>query len=336
MGLDTTMAESAIDAGFGAHRRTGRVTLVVLCGGIRDLRYDLKMRESTIGRHSQCTLSVPCDDVSREHAKITRDVDGIAKIVDLESTNGTYVNHHRVDVEVLREGDRIQVGRLASIDVRYEYIDVRGGQHANFVLAQQSKGPSSQRDEDLAELARLDINLGIRQEHLGDDHPAVAALIHDIGQCHLQLGDYARAFSAFERALEIYRAQSTPCPEMAHTLVSQGECRLRQGTVKLAIRPLRTGLEMLECRSASGLEMATGRYVLAQTMMDLDLSREQAVESANLARHGFADGGEATRHKFIEVDRWIRKLDTSSDTRLSAGSASKNKPPAAKRIKSTG
>lgn len=314
MGLETTMAESVLDSGLRSHRRTGRVTLVVLSGGIRDLRFELKLRESTIGRHSQCNICVPSDDVSREHVKITRDVDGIAKIIDLESTNGTFVNHHRVDVEVLREGDRIALGRQAALDVRYEYVDVSGpGDH----LATCPSSMQTEQEEDIAELRRLQLNLTIRQEHLGEDHPAVAVILHDIARCHQKLGNLTAAFDGFDHALKIYENAGPEFIERAHTLIAQGECRLHQGSFKAAIRPLRTGLEMLESRRASDFELAPGRFVLAQTMMDLDLSRSQALVYATASRQGYADGGDATRSKFIEVDRWIRKLEVSNDTRVS-------------------
>lgn len=316
MGLDTTMAGSVIeDTGLNSHRRTGNVTLVVLHGGIRDLRFELSSRESTIGRHSQNTICIPSDDISREHAKITRDVDGIAKIIDLESTNGTQVNHHRVDVEVLREGDRLQIGRQASIDVRYEYIDVRGGSGGPF--SDRELRPETEHEENELELIRLSLNLAIRKEHLGDDHPAVAVILHDIARVQQRLGDLDLALHGYDQALEIYGNVSYDYPEQAHTLIALGECRLAQGNYKPAIRPLRTGIEMLESRRASDYELAPGRFVLARAMMDLDLSRSQAVEYAAAARQGFADGGETTRRNFIEVDRWIRKLEVSNDTRVS-------------------
>lgn len=317
MGLDTTMAGSAIEAGLGAHRRTGKVTLVVLCGGIRDLRFPLKLRESIIGRHSQSTICIPSDDVSREHAKIVQDVDGIAKIVDCGSTNGTFVNHHRVDVEVLREGDRIQVGRQASVDVRYEYVDLHAAVGGQLAAAPPSV-PLSPAQEDKLEIGRLELNRAIREDHLGEDHPAVAVILHDIARCQQRLGQLKEAYEGLEKVLAIYRNDNQEHPELAHTLIAQGECRLQQGNYKTAIRPLRTGLEMLESRRASDLELAPGRFVLAQTMLDLDLSRAQALSYATSARQGFADGGEATRSTFIEVDRWIRKLEVNNDTRVSS------------------
>lgn len=308
MTLDTTMAESMFASDVHSKRRTGKVTLVVLCGGVRDLRFPLNMRESTVGRSSQCTIFVPSDDVSREHAKISRDVDGIAKIIDLDSTNGTLVNQHRVDVEVLREGDRIQVGRHAALDVRYHYTDVTG--------ATRGPCPTELGQEDRLELFALGINLGIRIEHLGEDHPAVAAILHDIARCHHRLGELAVAEEHFDKALAIYNADKDNCPERAHTLIAQGDCRLTQNAVKSAIRPLRTGVEFLETRRASDMELALGRFVLAKTMLALDLSRAQILEYAHASRQGYADGGESTRRDFIEIDRWIRKLEVDSDTQV--------------------
>lgn len=53
--------------------------------------------------------------VSRQHAAILRKVD-MFQIVDLGSTNGTYLNGHRLEPHqprILRDGDHVQLGLLA-------------------------------------------------------------------------------------------------------------------------------------------------------------------------------------------------------------------------------
>ena len=64
-----------------------------------------------IGRGDAADLFLDADGVSRKHAKIVN-TGGAINLIDLGSTNGTYLNNKRIDVATLREGDRIQVGQV--------------------------------------------------------------------------------------------------------------------------------------------------------------------------------------------------------------------------------
>jgi hypothetical protein len=66
-------------------------------------------REIWIGRAEDLDLVLEDARVSRKHARIVVDR-GRYLIEDLGSTNGIFVNAHRVQRAVLREGDRIQIG----------------------------------------------------------------------------------------------------------------------------------------------------------------------------------------------------------------------------------
>jgi DNA-binding CsgD family transcriptional regulator len=61
--------------------------------------------------------------VSREHAQITRSVGRSASIIDLRSKNGTFVNGDRVEVRLLREGDRIALGPHVELRFSYTVLD---------------------------------------------------------------------------------------------------------------------------------------------------------------------------------------------------------------------
>jgi pSer/pThr/pTyr-binding forkhead associated (FHA) protein len=65
----------------------------------------------TIGRAEDNTLALPGDDfASGHHARIESQRDGVW-IVDLGSTNGTFINGSRLDGRrKLREGDVVQIG----------------------------------------------------------------------------------------------------------------------------------------------------------------------------------------------------------------------------------
>jgi diguanylate cyclase (GGDEF)-like protein len=66
-----------------------------------------------LGRDPTCTVRLPAEDVSRRHARVTADGDGHV-LVDLASTNGTWVNGRRVDVHRLRAGDRLRLGKFVA------------------------------------------------------------------------------------------------------------------------------------------------------------------------------------------------------------------------------
>jgi len=63
-----------------------------------------------IGRQPDCDLRIEDKQVSRSHARIIRDAEGVM-IEDLGSTNGTKVNYTKINHQVmLRRGDLITVG----------------------------------------------------------------------------------------------------------------------------------------------------------------------------------------------------------------------------------
>jgi signal transduction histidine kinase len=63
-----------------------------------------------LGRDGACTIQLHDTEVSRIHAEIRR-VDGNWLLVDLKSSNGTYINNRRVERHELASGDQLQLGR---------------------------------------------------------------------------------------------------------------------------------------------------------------------------------------------------------------------------------
>jgi len=63
-----------------------------------------------LGRSEQCDIVVDDASASRRHAEIRRDGARYV-LVDLESTNGVYVNGERTDHAVLSHGDVVSIGR---------------------------------------------------------------------------------------------------------------------------------------------------------------------------------------------------------------------------------
>jgi two-component system cell cycle response regulator len=88
----------------------GVSSMVVIYGEFLGRRYEINGAPLSIGRSPECTLQLADDSVSRLHCRVSPGDDGVV-LVDLNSTNGTYVNGTAVSARHLRDGDRVQVGR---------------------------------------------------------------------------------------------------------------------------------------------------------------------------------------------------------------------------------
>ncbi len=64
----------------------------------------------TIGRAPACTIALPDPDVADRHCQIERTIEGTYKLIDLETRSGTQVNGSRVNVQVITDGDKLQIG----------------------------------------------------------------------------------------------------------------------------------------------------------------------------------------------------------------------------------
>lgn len=61
-----------------------------------------------VGRHSECDICLPSDEISRKHAKIFITADGLF-VEDLGSANGTFVNGKRIRREKIEPGDELKL-----------------------------------------------------------------------------------------------------------------------------------------------------------------------------------------------------------------------------------
>lgn len=89
-----------------------------------------------IGRSSLCDIRIDSPIVSRQHALITYLPDG-ATLVDLSSTNGTFVDGHRIQQHELVAGESIAIG-----DCRIEYV-IDDAEPAQFQETEQFEGIES-------------------------------------------------------------------------------------------------------------------------------------------------------------------------------------------------
>lgn len=82
---------------------------------IEGQRYSLNASSIILGRSSEADILIDDTGVSRKHLEI-RTRDGVSTAVDLGSTNGSYVDGHRVQGSApLRDGSRITMGRTEII-----------------------------------------------------------------------------------------------------------------------------------------------------------------------------------------------------------------------------
>jgi len=74
-----------------------------------DTRFAISQDIVSIGRSSANGIRLDDNNISKRHCLLVRTPDGV-KMVDLESTNGTWINDKEAKEQVLRDGDRLRVG----------------------------------------------------------------------------------------------------------------------------------------------------------------------------------------------------------------------------------
>ncbi len=86
-----------------------QVVLVMFTGDGERRSFSIARDITVVGRREDCDLRIPVEDVSRKHCRLVKEADGI-RLEDLGSSNGSYVNGHRVQETGLKPGDWIQIG----------------------------------------------------------------------------------------------------------------------------------------------------------------------------------------------------------------------------------
>lgn len=89
-------------------------SLFVIQGRDQGRRVDLQRPVVSLGREGSNTIQLHDSEVSRNHAEVRRQ-DGAFLLVDLKSSNGTFVNSEAVTEHKLQSGDRVQIGRTLMI-----------------------------------------------------------------------------------------------------------------------------------------------------------------------------------------------------------------------------
>lgn len=110
---ETTVEVTITRDASGSIRIVGpqQAYLVVITGPKLGQRLPLGEQPVEIGRGSTSGLQLDVDSVSRRHARVEW-TGQTHKLVDLGSTNGTYVNEKRISECELSDGDRPQIGKV--------------------------------------------------------------------------------------------------------------------------------------------------------------------------------------------------------------------------------
>ncbi len=129
MGSDTLFPERRTRVSFESElpNRPTRPCLVVIAGKELGQRIDLDDSDVIIGRAETSRLFINSDLVSRHHATIAL-IAGRYVLKDEGSTNGTFVNDHRLtEPQTLADGDTVKIGRTVlkytESPVEVQYLD---------------------------------------------------------------------------------------------------------------------------------------------------------------------------------------------------------------------
>ena len=112
MAEDKTAVHSIQDL-LGTAQKQANAYLIIISARIPAMvgkMVKLDKAELVMGRSPDVGQQVEDDGVSRKHCKIAVAPNGFFQLVDLGSTNGTYLNGIKVDIATLQDGDKIQIG----------------------------------------------------------------------------------------------------------------------------------------------------------------------------------------------------------------------------------
>jgi pSer/pThr/pTyr-binding forkhead associated (FHA) protein len=91
--------------------------LIVETGPQAGLTYVLAGGDTLVGRGAECDIFLGDVTVSRHHARFSADGDSL-RLLDLGSTNGTYVNGALAEAYALSAGDEVIIGKFHLIVAR--------------------------------------------------------------------------------------------------------------------------------------------------------------------------------------------------------------------------
>lgn len=116
-------------------------SLYVIQGRDQGTRFELTLPQVQLGRDAESDFQIQDTEVSRRHA-LLRVTDEGYELVDQHSSNGTFVNDRQIELQALRSGDRVRLGRTQMI---YTGTTVSFGEHQGGpvdIIVEQSRDES--------------------------------------------------------------------------------------------------------------------------------------------------------------------------------------------------
>ncbi len=99
----------------------------IMNGDLTGREYEIPANGLRLGRSSSNDVSIPDEELSRNHCLFEKDASGAISVLDLASANGTYVNGELLDSSprLLHDGDKIEVGatRLVALSDKPSVLD---------------------------------------------------------------------------------------------------------------------------------------------------------------------------------------------------------------------
>ena len=117
-------------------------SLFVIRGNDQGARFEIELEALTVGRDSTNGIQLHDTEVSRRHAELRRNGRELT-ITDLGSSNGTFVNGHRVESHALASGDQLQVGSTLLLYTAPDEDSSRAAASRIDIVGRQTSGDSS-------------------------------------------------------------------------------------------------------------------------------------------------------------------------------------------------
>src|SRR5262249_7779173 len=135
-------------------RRDACVVHIYPTGPGMGTRYALSDTPVVLGRGNDCDIRINDHSVSRRHARIQPGADGYYA-VDLQSTNGTFVNDVPVSICKLKDGDYLRVGNCiyrylagGNVEAGRSYLLATAGRSSRSSCPRRTSGERSRSPND--------------------------------------------------------------------------------------------------------------------------------------------------------------------------------------------